>query len=119
MIGVAFSVDGRYLYSAGSLGSIALYDASNARFQLLRLLGNTIVRGESHGPNALAVSPDGKCVAFVGPTEFTVTVVDGRTLDEVTCDFHRHVKLLYFYYYYFIIFRSVSKSPVCLVCLLT
>ena len=80
---MVFSVDGRYLYSAGSLGSVALYDATNAKFQLLRLLGNTIVRGESHGPNALAVSPDSKCVAFVGPTEFTVTVVDGRTLDEV------------------------------------
>ena len=94
MIGVAFAVDGRYLYSAGSLGSIALYDASNARFQLLRLLGNTIVRGESHGPNALAVSPDGKCVAFVGPTEFTVTVVDGRTLDEVTSNFIMFLFLL-------------------------
>lgn len=80
---MVFSVDGRYLYSAGSLGSVALYDATNAKFQLLRLLGNTIVRGESHGPHALAVSPDSKCVAFVGPTEFTVTVVDGRTLDEV------------------------------------
>ena len=81
--GIAFSTNGDHLYSSGSLGSIALYDATESNYHLLRLLGNTVARGEGHGPAALTVSPDGKFVAFVGPTEFTVSVVDGKTLDEV------------------------------------
>lgn len=83
VIGIAFSPSGDHMYSAGSLGSIALYDGSDNSYNLLRLLGNTVARGDQHGPTALAVSPDGKFVAFVGPTQFTVSVVDGRTLDEV------------------------------------
>ena len=85
MIGVAYSPNGDYLYSAGSLGTIALFDASENTYHLLRVLGNTVARGEQRGPNALAVSPDGRHVAFVGPTEFTVSVVDARSLDEVGC----------------------------------
>ncbi len=51
--------------------------------QVLRVLTNTVARGDHRAPAALSVSPDGHCVAFVGPTEFTVTVVSAATLDEV------------------------------------
>lgn len=50
---------------------------------MIQFTGNTIARGEKRAPNALTVSADGKYVAFVGPTEFTVSVCDGRSLDEV------------------------------------
>ena len=81
--GICYSPNGDYLYSCGSLGSLALHDAEN-NYQLMRLLGNTVARGEVHGPDALTVSPDGLKVAFVGPSDFTVSVVDGRSLDEVS-----------------------------------
>ncbi|CAH1794798.1 unnamed protein product [Owenia fusiformis] len=83
VIGLVYSPNGDYLYSAGSLGSIALYDATETGYPLLRLLGNTHARGEIFGPDALAVSPDGRQVAFVGPSEFTVSVVNSKTLDEM------------------------------------
>ena len=93
--GIAFSLNGDYLYSAGSLGSIALYDASDHSYHLLRLLGNTVGRGEHHGPASLTVSPDGRFVAFVGPSEFTVSVVDGRSLDEVSGMLWYYMKVNY------------------------
>ena len=65
---------------------MALYDASDNQYQLLRVLGNTLARGDSHSPEALTVSPDGKHVAFVGPTDFTISVVNARSLDEVSID---------------------------------
>lgn len=83
VVGLAFAPHGDYLYSAGSLGSLAIYDCYGDQYRLIRLLGNTLAKGETHGPHALAVSPDGSCVAFVGPTDFTISVVDGRSLDEV------------------------------------
>ena len=42
-----------------------------------------VAKGDRYGPDALAMSGEGKHVAFVGPSEFTVTVVDARSLDEV------------------------------------
>lgn len=42
-----------------------------------------MARGTDRGPDALAVSADSKRLAFVGPTEYTVTVADTRSLDEV------------------------------------
>ena len=45
--------------------------------------GNTVSKGEDLGPSALALSPDNLCLAFVGPLEFTVTVLLTETLDEV------------------------------------
>ncbi|KAK3091415.1 hypothetical protein FSP39_019740, partial [Pinctada imbricata] len=83
IIGLEFSPIGDYLYSACSMGSLALYDARSDRYELLRLLGNTVVRGEKRGPNALAVSPDGRRMAFIGPSEYTVCVVDAKSLSEV------------------------------------
>ncbi|XP_047667072.1 WD repeat-containing protein 90 isoform X2 [Tachysurus fulvidraco] len=83
VVGLVFSPDGERLYSAGSLGYLALYNASQPEYTVHRVLGNTVVRGLDRGPDALAVSPDSKLLAFVGPTEYTVTIMDARSLDEL------------------------------------
>lgn len=36
-----------------------------------------------YSPNALALSGDGHLLAFVGPSKYTVTVMDACNLDEV------------------------------------
>lgn len=62
---------------------MALYDATADNFPLLRLLANTVARGDRRGPEALSVSPDGRRMVFIGPSEFIVSVVDCKSLDEV------------------------------------
>ena len=64
-------------------GALALYAASSEEFQLIRMLPNTVALGDHLGPHALTVSGDGLRLAFVGPSEYTVTVADARSLDEV------------------------------------
>lgn len=44
-----------------------------------------MARGSEHAPDALAVSRDSCCLAFVGPSEYIVTIADARSLDEVCC----------------------------------
>ncbi|XP_077979468.1 WD repeat-containing protein 90-like [Glandiceps talaboti] len=80
--GLTFSPNGNYLYSCASEGSIALYDVESG-YHLMRLLGNTVAKGDNYAPDALSVSGDGHHLAFVGPTKYTVSIVDGRSLDEV------------------------------------
>ena len=48
------------------------------------MLLNTVARGETIGHNVLSVSGDSLKLAFLGPSGYTVTVVDARSLDEVT-----------------------------------
>lgn len=50
---------------------------------MVRVLAGLVARGKQFGPQALSLSPCGRRIAFVGPTEFTVTVADARCLDEV------------------------------------
>ena len=102
IIGLAFSPNADYLYSAGSLGSLALHDADDTQYRLLRLLGNTVARGDLQAPDALTVSPDGQRVAFVGPTNFTISVVDGRSLDEASFSVHNVFYLILKIIYIFI-----------------
>ncbi|KAI1896220.1 hypothetical protein AGOR_G00092560 [Albula goreensis] len=83
VIGLAFSPDGEYMYSAGSVGSLVLYNASQDDHHILRALGNVVARGVERGPDALTVSSDSRCLAFVGPTEHIITVMDARSLDEL------------------------------------
>lgn len=83
VVGLVFSPDGERMYSAGSLGYLALYDSSQPEYNVHRVLGNMVARGTDRGPDALAVSADSKRLAFVGPTEYTVTVADTRSLDEL------------------------------------
>ena len=66
IIGVAYSATGDYLYSADSNGSLALYEVGDNRYQVLRVLTNTVARGDHRAPQALTVSPDGQHVAFRG-----------------------------------------------------
>lgn len=44
-----------------------------------------VARGSERAPDALALSSDSSQLAFVGPTEYVVTIADPRTLDEVSC----------------------------------
>ncbi|XP_071815143.1 WD repeat-containing protein 90-like isoform X2 [Apostichopus japonicus] len=82
--GLLFSPNGARLCSSSSSGTLALYDASDDRYPVMRLLGNMVARGEDKfGPDALSGSEDGRHVAFVGPSEFAVTVVDGKNLNEI------------------------------------
>ncbi|RXM28033.1 WD repeat-containing protein 90 [Acipenser ruthenus] len=83
VIGLAFSPDGENMYSAGSLGSLALYNSVEEDHHILRVLGNVVARGSERSPEALTVSSDSRSLAFVGPAEYTVTVMDARSLDEV------------------------------------
>ncbi|XP_034782531.2 WD repeat-containing protein 90 [Acipenser ruthenus] len=83
VIGLAFSPDGENMYSAGSLGSLALYNSVEEDHHILRVLGNVVARGSERSPEALTVSSDSRSLAFVGPAEYTVTVMDARSLDEL------------------------------------
>ena len=47
------------------------------------MLPNTVVIGGKFGPHVLSVSEDSLKLAYIGPTEFTVTVANARSLDEV------------------------------------
>ena len=81
--GIAFNPVSPHLYSCGSVGSLALHDTQDDKYQLMRLLTNTVARGDARCPNTLTISGDGRHMAFVGPTDFTISVVDAKSLDEV------------------------------------
>ena len=81
--GIAFNPVSPHLYSCGSVGSLALHDTQDDRYQLMRLLTNAVARGDAHSPNTLTISSDGRHLAFVGPTDFTISVLDAKSLDEV------------------------------------
>lgn len=52
------------------------------------MLPNTVVMGGKFGPHVLSVSEDSLKLAYIGPSEFTVTVANARSLDEVRLNVH-------------------------------
>ncbi|XP_044194216.1 WD repeat-containing protein 90 isoform X1 [Thunnus albacares] len=83
VVGLAFSPDGDFMYSAGSQGSLALYNSSEEEHSVIRVVCNMIAQGTERAPDALTVSSDSLCLAFVGPSEYIVTIADARSLDEL------------------------------------
>ncbi|XP_028822928.1 WD repeat-containing protein 90 isoform X2 [Denticeps clupeoides] len=83
VVGCVFSPDGERLFSAGADGTLALYNSAHQELPFIRVLSNILVRGTECAPDALAVSGDSSRLAFVGPTEYTVTIMDARSLDEL------------------------------------
>lgn len=47
------------------------------------MLPNTVAAGAKFGSHVLSVSEDSLKLAFIGPSEYTVTVANARSLDEV------------------------------------
>ena len=82
--GLLYSPSGDYIYSSSSNGSLAMYDCHDGGCRVVRVMGNTVAKGERFGPRALSLSEDGERLAFIGPLEFNVTVLDANTLDEVS-----------------------------------
>ena len=92
---VLFSPSGYRLYTSYSAGTLAMFDSEQQSCPLLRLLGNAVVRGEEFGPQALAISEDGQRLAYVGPLQCTVTVLDALSLNEARLFFiHNLFQLL-------------------------
>ncbi|KAM7370934.1 hypothetical protein PAMP_010443 [Pampus punctatissimus] len=83
VIGLAFSPDGDFMYSAGSHGSLALYNSFEEEHSVIRVVCNVVAQGTERAPDALTVSSDSRCLAFVGPSEYIVTIADARSLDEL------------------------------------
>nr|XP_039271031.1 WD repeat-containing protein 90-like [Styela clava] len=84
--GVIFAPSGEFLYSAEVKGTVTLYDTSDVEktgSAVIRALPRAIARGDRYGPRSIAVAPDSRRIAFVGPTEYTVTVAAAATLDEL------------------------------------
>ncbi|XP_041672355.1 WD repeat-containing protein 90 isoform X2 [Cheilinus undulatus] len=83
IVGLAFSPDGEFMYSADSQGSLALYSASEDEHHVIRVACNVVARGTERAPDALSVSSDSCCLAFVGPSQYIVTIADSQSLDEL------------------------------------
>ncbi|XP_034716336.1 WD repeat-containing protein 90 isoform X2 [Etheostoma cragini] len=83
VVGLAFSPDGEFMYSADSQGSVVLYNASEEDHNVIRVVCNVVARGTERAPDALAVSSDSRCLAFIGPSEYIVTIADSQSLDEL------------------------------------
>ena len=79
-----YSPLGHLLYSSSSKGSLALYSCQKSHaHKLLRLISNITAKGEEFGPRALALNQDGSRLAFIGPHNFTITVLEAESLTEV------------------------------------
>lgn len=100
--GVVYSPNGDTLYSACSQGILSAYTAAEDSYRVTRVLPNTVARGTHFMPDSLAMSPCGRKLAFVGPSDFTVTVVDSWYLSEVRDeDVFLFLFAVHFFYYYF------------------
>uniref|UniRef100_A0A672FSF8 WD repeat domain 90 n=1 Tax=Salarias fasciatus TaxID=181472 RepID=A0A672FSF8_SALFA len=85
VVGLTFSPDEQFMYSADSQGSLALYNSSEDNYSVVRIVGmyRKCTPNPRSAPDALAVSSDSRWLAFVGPSEYTVTIADARSLDEL------------------------------------
>ncbi|XP_047569203.1 WD repeat-containing protein 90 isoform X2 [Lutra lutra] len=81
--GLATSPDGSLLFSSCSSGTLAQYQCISAPCRVLRVAANVVCRDAHPTPNALAVSGDGRLLAFVGPSKYVVTVMNASCLEEL------------------------------------
>ncbi|XP_028339822.1 WD repeat-containing protein 90 [Physeter macrocephalus] len=81
--GLAASPNGSLLFSSCSRGSLAQYHSGAPRCRILRVAANVVCQEACPSPSALVVSGDSRLLAFVGPSKYTVTVMDTTSLDEL------------------------------------
>ncbi|XP_055220737.2 WD repeat-containing protein 90 isoform X3 [Gorilla gorilla gorilla] len=81
--GLTATPDGRLLFSSCSRGSLAQYSCADPQWHVLRVAADMVCPDAPASPSALAVSRDGRLLAFVGPSRYTVTVMGSASLDEL------------------------------------
>uniref|UniRef100_I3M387 WD repeat-containing protein 90 n=1 Tax=Ictidomys tridecemlineatus TaxID=43179 RepID=I3M387_ICTTR len=81
--GLVVTPDGNFLFSSCSQGSLAQYSCAVSQCPILCVAVNAVCQDAHPGPNTLAVSGDSRLLAFVGPSKYTVTVMDSASLNEV------------------------------------
>lgn len=84
VVSLLFSPSGHRLYAGYSNGTLAMFNSEQQACPLLRLLGNTLVKGIELGPQALALSEDGRRLGYVGPLPCNVTILDAQSLNEAS-----------------------------------
>ena len=62
-------------------GNLCLFDADDS-YKLQRMIAKALIPGKPEVSTVLSISPDGKHTAYVGPTEFIVTIVETSTLNQ-------------------------------------
>uniref|UniRef100_H2UQ97 WD repeat domain 90 n=1 Tax=Takifugu rubripes TaxID=31033 RepID=H2UQ97_TAKRU len=77
VMGLIFTPDGEFMYSADSQGSLVLYNAFDEDYNVIRVLC------PERASDTLTVSSDSRCLAFVGPTQYIVTIADSKSLEEL------------------------------------
>ncbi|XP_070219073.1 WD repeat-containing protein 90 isoform X6 [Bos mutus] len=80
---LAASPDGRFLFSACSRGALAQYHSGAPRCRVLRVAANVVCQEACPSSSIMVVSRDSRLLAFVGPSKYTVSVVDTASLDEL------------------------------------
>ncbi|XP_029702490.1 WD repeat-containing protein 90 isoform X2 [Takifugu rubripes] len=83
VMGLIFTPDGEFMYSADSQGSLVLYNAFDEDYNVIRVLYNVVAGGPERASDTLTVSSDSRCLAFVGPTQYIVTIADSKSLEEL------------------------------------
>ncbi|XP_033092258.1 WD repeat-containing protein 90 isoform X3 [Trachypithecus francoisi] len=81
--GLTATPDGRLLFSSCSQGSLAQYNCADPQWHVLRVAADMVWPDAPPSPSTLAVSRDGRLLAFVGPSRHTVTVMGSSSLDEL------------------------------------
>ncbi|XP_055662481.1 WD repeat-containing protein 90 isoform X3 [Falco peregrinus] len=81
--GLTFSPDGNFMFSSCLHGTLALYSCMAQKSRVLRVLGNVVAQDTGSSPDALVVSGDSRLLAFVGPSQYVVTVMEACSLDEL------------------------------------
>ncbi|XP_074053166.1 WD repeat-containing protein 90 isoform X2 [Macrotis lagotis] len=81
--GLVVSPDGNFMYSSCSQGILTLYNCSTQQYYVLRMLSNVVCQDAELGTNILVVNGDSSLLALVGPSKYTVTIMDASSLDEL------------------------------------
>ncbi|CAF3845969.1 unnamed protein product [Rotaria magnacalcarata] len=78
--GLLYAHNGGRLISSDEEGTLCLLDANDS-YKLQRTVAKALSTSQK-GTMILSISPDGKHTAYVGPTEYVVTIVETNSLNQ-------------------------------------
>lgn len=78
---MVYAHNGSRLISCDEEGNLCLLDADDS-YKLQRTIAKALFSARNGRTTILSISPDGKHTAYVGPTEFIVTIVETNSLNQ-------------------------------------